>query len=330
MHRIIRLSSIHRIVIGIAATALSMTAYSQSFTGKQMSLVIPYPPGTTSSNVFGRVIAEHMSKALGQRVIVENKPGAGGNVGAEGVARSAPDGATMLLGSNGTITIGPSLYSNLNYDPLSDLAPVTMFANVPYMLVVPASLPVRSVQEFIALAKSQPGMLHYISSGNGTTPHLCGEWLKKKTGIDIVHVPYKGGALAMTDLLAGRVAMYCAGGPSVIDYIRGGKLRSIGLTVGKRSPLLPDVPTMGEQGVYEMDNVTSWIAIFVAGKTPSTIIQKLHQVIAQIMQGAEIRKLVMDQAGEPMAMGPAEFSGFIKAEAARWAEIVKATGARID
>lgn len=313
----------------LAAALAAPAARAQEWPTKPIRMIIPFPPGQTSSDVFGRAMAQRLTKALGQSVVVENKPGAGGTVGADLVAKAAPDGYTLLLAANGTITIAPNVYgSKMPFNPRVDLQPVSMFALVPYMLVVPPTVPARTIGEFIELAKAQPGVLNFISSGNGTTPHLCGEWFKRQAGIDIVHVPYKGGATAMGDLLSGRVQLYCAGGPSTYGYIQSQKLHVLGLTSAKRSAVFPGVPTIAEQGIPGVDNINSWVGILVPAKTPRPIVDRLYREIAKIMATSEMQTLVSTQAAEPMAQTPEEFATRIKDETALWARIVDATGAR--
>lgn len=313
----------------LATSALSGLAFAEEWPTKPIRLIIPFPPGQTSSDVFGRAMAEKLSQALGQTVFVENRPGAGGTVGADQVVKAAPDGYTLLLAANGTITIAPSVYgSRMPFDPQTDLQPVSLFALVPYMLVAPPSVPAKNIQEFISLAKEKPGTLNFVSSGNGTTPHLCGEWFKRQAGIEIMHVPYKGGSIATNDLLAGRVHLYCAGGPSTFGYLKSGKLRSLGLTSAKRSPVLPEIPTLAEQGVQGMEDINSWVGIFAPAKTPKPVVDRLYTEIAKIMAASDMRELVSGQAAEPMALTPTQFATRIRAETVRWATIVQTTGAR--
>lgn len=315
--------------LALAAIAASPQASAEAWPAKPIRLIIPFPPGQTSSDVFGRAMAERLTQALGQSVVVENRAGAGGTVGADQVAKANPDGYTLLLAANGTITIAPSVYgSRMPFDPQTDLQPVSLFALVPYMLVVPPSVPAQTAQEFIKLAKDRPGTLNFVSSGNGTTPHLCGEWFKRQAAVEITHVPYKGGSIATNDLLAGRVHLYCAGGPSTFGYLKSGKLRALGLTSAKRSPVLPEIPTLAEQGVTGMEDINSWVGIFAPAKTPKPIVDRLHAEIEKIMATPDMRSLVSGQAAEPMALTPAQFAARIKEETARWAHIVQATGAR--
>lgn len=328
----------HSLLLVVAACALSAIGTGASAAGpaevwphKVIKLIIPFPPGQTSSDVFGRALAERLGPALGQTVVVENRPGAGGTVGADQVVKAPADGYTLLLAANGTITIAPSVYgAKMPFDPQKDLQPVSLFAVVPYMLVAPPSVNASNVQEFVSLAKAQPGTLNFISSGNGTTPHLCGEWFKRRTGIDILHVPYKGGAGASVDLLAGRVHLYCAGGPSTFGYLKSGKLRALGLTSAKRSPVLPDIPTLAEQGVRGMEDINSWVGVFAPAKTPAPVVQRLYAEIAKIMSTREMHELVAGQAAEPMALTPAQFAARIKEETAHWSRVVKDIGVIID
>ncbi|WP_171020053.1 tripartite tricarboxylate transporter substrate binding protein [Hydrogenophaga sp. 2FB] len=305
------------------------SAQAQEWPTKPIRMIIPFPSGQTSSDVFGRAMADKLSRALGQPVVVENRPGAGGTLGADQVVKAAPDGYTLLLAANGTITIAPSVYgAKMPFNPQTDLQPISMFALVPYMLVAPMSVPAKTLPEFIKLAKAEPGVLNFMSSGNGTTPHLCGEWFKRQAGLDMAHVPYKGGAVAVSDLLAGRVQLYCAGGPSTVGYLKEGKLRALGLTSAKRSHVLPDIPTLAEQGLSGMENINSWVGLLAPAKTPRPIVDRLYREIAKIMATPEMQQLVSSQAAEPMAQTPEEFAARIRDESAQWANIVKVTGAR--
>lgn len=313
----------------LASAAASSHAQVEVWPSKPIRLIIPFPPGQTATDVFGRAMAERLGQALGQSVVVESRPGAGGTLGGDYVVKSKPDGYTLLLGVNGTIAIAPSVYgSRMPFDPQVDLQPIALFATVPYMLVVPASLPVKNVRELVALARERPGSLNFGSSGNGTTPHLCGEWFKRQAGIDIVHVPYKGGSTANTDLVAGRLQIYCTGGPSTLSFIRNGQIRAIGLAAAARSPILPEIPTLAEQGVAGMEHIGSWVGLFAPAGTPKPIINRIHEAAAKVMASDEMRAFIYSQAGEPISLSPAESASRIKSETAEWASIVQATGAR--
>jgi tripartite-type tricarboxylate transporter receptor subunit TctC len=303
-------------------------AMGQEYPAKPVRLIVPYPAGSSSNDIIARVLAERMSAALSQRVLVENRPGAGGNVGSEFVAKSPPDGYTLLVATNGPQAIAPNVFK-LNYDNQKDLTPVAMVANVPYMMVVHPSLPVRNVRELIALAKSRPGQLLFASSGNAGTPHLCWELLKSMAKIDIVHVPYKGGAPAMMDTVGGQTQMYCSGMIAVSPQIKAGKLRPIGMATLERSPVMAEVPTVAEQGLPGF-NVASWFGIMAPANTPGTVVQRLHGEIAKITESADMKKFLLTQGAEPMVMDPQKFSEFLRIETEKWGKVVKGANLKLD
>lgn len=310
------------------ALALAGAASAQDYPVKPVRLVVPYPAGSSSNDIIARFLAQRLSTALGQQVLVENRPGAGGNVGSEYVAKSAPDGYTLLVATNGPQAIAPNVYK-LNYDNLKDLTPVAMVANVPYMLVVHPSLPAKNVREFIALAKSKPGQMLFASSGNAGTPHLCWELLKVMAKIDIVHVPYKGGAPAMMDTIGGQTQMYCTGLLAAVSQIKSGKLRPIGMATLERSPIMPEVPTVAEQGLPGF-NVASWFGIMAPTNTPSAIVQRLFNEISKITESAEMKKFLLTQGAEPMVMDTSKFSTFLRAETEKWGKVVKSAGLKLE
>jgi tripartite-type tricarboxylate transporter receptor subunit TctC len=274
-------------------------------------------------------LAQRLSEALGQQFVVDNRPGVGGNLGSEIAAKSVADGYTLLIGTNGPIGISPHIYKTLGYDPLRDLAPVTLYAMVPYAIIVHASVKANNIYELIALAKTAPGKLNYASPGSGSTPHLCMEMFKRQAGVDITHVPYKGGAPATVDLLAGQVQVFCPGLPPVLPHIKSGKLRALTITMPKRTPYLPDVPTAAEQGHAALD-VNSWVGLLAPAKTPPAIIDKLHNAVTRIMATPEMKTQVVNNGADPMAMGPAEFGRFLQNESAKWAQVAKAANLRIE
>ena len=302
--------------------------WAQDYPAKPVRLIVPYPAGSSSNDIIARVLAERLSTALAQRVLVENRPGAGGNVGSEYVAKAPPDGYTLLVATNGPQAIAPNVFK-LNYDNQKDLTPVAMVANVPYMMVVHPSLPVRNVRELIALAKSRPGQLLFASSGNAGTPHLCWELLKSMAKIDIVHVPYKGGAPAMMDTVAGQTQMYCTGLVAASPQIKARKLRPIGMATLQRSPVMPDIPTVAEQGLPGF-NVASWFGIMAPANTPAAIVQRFYGEIAKIAESAEMKKFLLTQGAEPMLMDPPKFSEFLRAETEKWGNVVKAAKLKLD
>jgi tripartite-type tricarboxylate transporter receptor subunit TctC len=245
------------------------------------------------------------------------------------VARAQPDGYTLLLGINGPLAISPSVYPKLGYDTLRDFAPVAMVALVPYIIVVHPSVQATNIKEFIALAKAQPGKMHFASSGSGGTPHLCGELLKSAAGIDLVHVPYKGGALAVVDTVAGHTQMFCPGVTGALQFVKQGKLRALGLTTLKRSALLPDLPTLHEQGLTGFD-ASSWMAIVAPAKTPRPIVQRLYEEISRAVNHPEMKNYILQQGAEPTVMNPEVLRAYIRAEIEKWAKVVKAIGLKVE
>jgi tripartite-type tricarboxylate transporter receptor subunit TctC len=303
-------------------------AFTQEYPVKPVRLIVPYPAGSSSNDIIARLLAERLSPALGQRVLVDNRAGAGGNVGSEYVAKAAPDGYTLLVATNGPQAIAPHVFK-LNYDNQKDLTPVAMVANVPYMMVVHPSLPAKNVRELIALAKARPGQLLFASSGNAGTPHLCWELFKSMAKIDIVHVPYKGGAPAMMDTVGGQTQMYCSGMIAVSPQIKAGKLRPIGMATLQRSPTMPEVPTVAEQGLPGF-NVASWFGIMAPANTPGAIVQRLYGEIAKITETADMKKFLLTQGAEPMLMDPPKFSEFLRVETEKWGKVVKGANLKLD
>ncbi len=304
------------------------TAASQAFPTKPIRIVVPYPPGGTT-DIVARPIGKGLQEALGQPVIIENKPGAGGNIGMDFVAKSAPDGHTVAVSSVATLAIGASLYSKLPYDVLRDLAPITRIAAVPNVLAIHPSVPADSVRELIAYAKANPGKLRFGSAGSGTTVHLSGELFKNMTGIDMQHIPYKGAAPAMVDLLGGRVDLMFDFLSSSLAQIRGHKLKALGVTGPKRSPLLPNVPTVAEAGVpgYE---VYAAFGVLTAAGTPPAIIAKLNSEIVKLIGSAEMKEILAKQGADPIGDSPEQFAASLKQEVDKWAAVVKASGARVE
>jgi tripartite-type tricarboxylate transporter receptor subunit TctC len=292
-------------------------------------LIIPYHPGSSSNDILGRGLAKRLSEALGVQIVVDNRAGAGGNIGSEMAAKSPPDGYTLLMGINGPLAIGPSLYTHLNYDPIKDLIPIAMFATVPFVIVVNPTVPANNINEFIELAKNRSGQINFAASGNGTTTHLCAELFKLSTGINTVHVPYKGGAPAVIDLISGNVHIFCTGLTAVISQIKFGKLRALGLASLSRSPLIPTLQTVSEQGVKGFE-VNSWSGLLAPARTPNFIIQKLYNEVAKIVSDPEMKKFILDQGAEPIIMNPQQFSLHLKAETYKWAKLVKNANIRLN
>jgi tripartite-type tricarboxylate transporter receptor subunit TctC len=298
---------------------------AQSYPEKPIRIIVAYTPGG-GNDIAARLIAPKLSEAMGQPVIVENKPGAGTNIGQEYVARSAPDGYTLLLASP-AVTINPSLYKSLPYVALRDMTGVSMFAQSANLLAVNPSLPAKDVKELIALAQSKPGKLTFSSSGIGSSQHLTGELFNLRAKIKMLHVPYKGTAPSMTAVLSGEVDMTFTNIPAALPHIKSGKLRIIANTTGNRAELLPEVPTLQESGV----NVTTivWFAIMAPAATPRPIIDKLAGALTKIPHTPDMKKRLADLGAEPVGSGPDEFNKFLRDETAQWAEVIKAAGVKM-
>jgi len=294
---------------------------------KPVRLLLPFPPGGPT-DILGRIVSDRLSAALGQPVVVENRGGAGGNVGAEAAAKSAPDGYTILLVSN-PIAISPSLYTRLNYDPQKDFAPVGLLATVPNVMVTHPSVPAHTLQEFIALAKSKPGGMNFGSGGAGTSNHAAGELFNIVAGVKLVHVPYKGVNLAMNDVLAGQIHLVVIGVPAAGPHIKAGRLRALAVIAPQRLPALPDVPTVAEAGLPNFE-VTTWYGVLAPAGTPKGIVGRLNAELVRIMHSPELKDRLAAMATEPATGTPEEFADFIKRETAKWAEVVRQAGLKAD
>ena len=311
----------------LAALATGSAAWAQDgYPSRPLRLILPFPPGG-GTDILGRQIAEKLGERLGQPVVVENRGGAGGNLGAEVAAKSAPDGYTILLVSN-PIVISPSLYSKLNYDPRKDFAPVSLLATVPNVMVTYPSLGVSTLQEFIALAKSKPGM-NFGSGGAGTSNHAAGELFNIVAGVKLVHVPYKGVNLAMNDVLAGRIQFVVIGVPAAGPHIKAGRLRALAVIAPRRLPALPDVPTVAEAGLPNFE-VTTFYGMLAPAGTPAAIVRRLNAELVRIMHSQELKDRLATMATEPATDTPEEFAEFLKRETAKWAEVVRKAGLKVD
>jgi tripartite-type tricarboxylate transporter receptor subunit TctC len=291
---------------------------------RPIRLVVPYPPGASTNDILGRALAIRLTPALGQQVVVDNRPGASGTMGSELVAKAPPDGYTLLVAIQSPLALGPSMYKKLGFDPVKDLAPVARYAAIPYAMVVSNSVPATNVKEFIALAKAKPGTLNFASSGVGGTPHMCSELFKRTAGVDIAHIPYKGAGEAVPAVIGGQVEMFCTGLTALTNQIRAGKVRALGIATLKRSQLMPELPTFAEQGLPI--EVVSWTGVAAPAKTPPAIIRRLHQEIVKIVNTPDMQSYMASQGAEPALMGPEEFAAYIKKDIETWAKVVKAAG----
>lgn len=279
-----------------------------------------------ATDVVVRAFAARLGEALGETIVVDNRPGAGGALGAVIVAKATADGYTLLAGTNGPIAISPHVM-RVQYDVQRDFSPIVLFSEVPFAVVVHPSVPANTLGGLIAAAKAQPGKLLFGSSGQSGTPHLCLELLKHLTGIDIVHVPYRGGAPAQVDLMAGRVQMYCAGFPSLAPNIRAGKIRALAVAAKRRSSVMPDVPAAAEAGVSGFE-VTAWNGILAPMSTPKAVVQRLYEAASAVMKNPEFRSYLEKSGAEPVLLGPEDFAKYIREESERWGRVVKAAGVR--
>ncbi len=317
-----------RTLLAAALALASSFATAQGYPSKPIRLICPFPPGG-AVDIASRAIAAEMTKTLGQPVNVDNRPGAGGNIGGVEAVRSAPDGYTMFMSTSGIQAINPLLYSKMGFDPNKDLAPVAALVSLSNVLVVNPAVKVNSVADLIALAKAEPGKHTYASSGNGTSIHMSGEMFKHLTGVNIVHIPYKGSAPAVTDLLGGQVEMMFDNIPSALPHIKAGKLRAIATTGAKRDPALPDLPTIAEAGVRGYESGV-WFGLTVPAGTPTDIVARLNDAAVKGTKSPEFVKRMSELGYVMLGTSPEEMARMNQAEIVRWTPIVKASGAKVD
>ena len=319
---------IFRWTLGVILTCVTFVTLAQNYPSRPIRLVVPFPAAGTT-DILARAAAQKLSEALGQAVVVDNRPGAGGNIGSDLVAKSAPDGYTLLMGTVGTHAINPSLYSKMPYDHVKDFVPVVLVAGVPNVLVVNPALPVNSVADLIKLAKEKPGTINFASSGSGTSIHLSGELFKTMAGVELTHVPYKGSSPALTDLIGGQVQIMFDNLPSALPQIKGGKLRAVAVTSSKRAPALPDVPTISESGLPGFE-ASSWFGVLAPAGTPAPIVARINAEVNKWLQSADAREKLLSQGAEAAGGSPEQFAAHIRAESDKWAKVVKASGAKVD
>jgi len=321
-----------RIWAGILVTAIclsaSATGFAQSYPSKPVRVVVPYPPGSTP-DIVGRTLSSKLQESLGQPFVVENRTGAGGNIGAEAVAKSPADGYMLLIGINGPAAINKFLYKGLNYDSDRDLMPVSLLAATPQMLVTTPAVPANGFREFIDYVRGNPGKLSYGSVGSGSASHLTMELLKNDAKLFIVHIPYRGFPPAVTDMLAGNIDTMFAIIPAVLPQVRAGRMKALAVTGLRRSQLAPDVPSVGELGYPQLESL-AWIGVLAPAGTPSAVIGKLSEETMKSMRTAEVRDSLGKQGFDVVANSPNEFASWIRAEQAKWSKVIKASGATAD
>jgi tripartite-type tricarboxylate transporter receptor subunit TctC len=317
-----------RTILALLTVVFSVNICAQeAWPARPIRFILPFPPGG-GTDILGRMIAERLSASLGQPVVTENRGGAGGNVGAEAAARSAPDGYTIVLVAP-SLAISPTLYSKINYDPVKDFAPISLVATVPNLMITQPSLPVQNLQEFIAHAKSKPGALNFGSGGAGTSNHLAGELFNLVAGTNLVHIPYKGVNLAMQDVLSGNVHLVFIGIPAAAPHVKAGKLRALAVVAPQRSAALPEVPTVAEAGLREFE-VTTWYGVLAPAGTPRPIVTRVNAELVKIMHSAELKEKLAATGTDPLTSTPEEFAAYIKSEIAKWGDVIRKAGVKAD
>ena len=311
----------------ITAALSAGLACAQTYPARQVRIIVPFPPGGTS-DILARTIGARLTGPLGQPVVVENRPGAGGNIAADYVAKSPNDGYTLIMGTS-SLAISQSLYKKLTYNLLQDFAPITQAVNYTNLLVVHPSAGVSTVAELLALAKAKPGSLSYGTAGNGTPPHMTGELFKAYTGVNIQHIPYKGGAPAIVDLVGGQIPIMFDNVPPLLPHVRAGRIKALAVTSLQRISVLPDVPTLHELGLKDFDAV-GWNGLLAPAGTPREIVSRLHTEVVKVLAIPEVRDGLTSQGADIVGNTPEQFSAWIKTEVKKWADVVKVSGAKID
>ncbi|MBM3357364.1 MAG: tripartite tricarboxylate transporter substrate binding protein [Betaproteobacteria bacterium] len=317
----------HRCLMLLAA-ALAAPVAAQSYPSKPVRIVVPYAPGGTT-DILTRAVGPKLTEAWGQPIIVDNRPGASGMIGAEIAAKAPPDGYTLLMSYTAEIAITVSLFKKISYDPLRDLAPISLGAVTPLILVVHPSLPVKSVKELIALARAKPKALPYASAGNGSPAHLAFELMQRSGKIELTHVPYKGAAPAVVDLVGGHVVMFFSGMPPAMPHVRSGRMRALAVSTAKRSPAAPEVPTMAESGMPGFD-IPTWFGLFAPAATPREVITKVHGDFVKALGASDVKARLIPEGAEPSPMTPEQFGQFVRSETAKYAQIIRDSNIKPD
>jgi tripartite-type tricarboxylate transporter receptor subunit TctC len=316
------------LVVVAFAAASPVAVLAQAYPSKPVTIIVPWPPGGPS-DIAARPMAKGLGEELKQTFVIDNRGGAGGNIGTSMVTKAAPDGYTLLITSSAPIVINPSLYKQMPFDPPKDLAPITNLLRVPLILTVNASVPAKNLKELIAYVNSQKGKIQYASSGNGTPQHLTAELFKSTAKLDMIHVPYKGSAPAITDIVGGHVPIMFDSAIAILPQIKAGKVRAIAITSAKRSSVLPDVPTFAEAGMPGFESY-AWYGFFAPATTPPDVIAKLNAAALKVMKGPDWQRVLADTGSENVGESPEQFAAFTKAEATKWAKVVKDSGATVD
>lgn len=317
-----------RLLLALAAGTLATGALAQPWPAKPIRIVVPFPPGGGTDTI-ARETSQRVAAATGWTFVIENKPGAGGNLGVDAVAKSAPDGYTLVIGQTSNLAINPTLYAKMPYDPQKDLVPVVLLANAPLVMVTGTGTPYRTLADAVAAAKAKPGALNFASPGNGTVAHLTAELFQKAAGLKMQHIPYKGAAQALTDVISGSVDLYMSSVPTLIGQIRNGKLRPLAVTSARRVDDLPNVPTINESGYKGFDAVT-WFGLLAPAGTPRDVVARLNAEFNKALSQDEVRKSLGDQGADPAGGTPEQFAALIRDDIPRWGKVVKESGARID
>jgi tripartite-type tricarboxylate transporter receptor subunit TctC len=316
------------VFLSLALVLFAGAATAQVYPAKPIRMIVPFPPGG-GTDIAARTITNKLSDSVKWTFVVENKPGAGGNLGVEQAVKSQADGYTLVIGQTSNLAINPTLYAKLPYDPLRDLSPVALIVSAPVVFVVAANSPYASLGDLLASAKKDPGGVTFASPGNGTVSHLAGELLQRAAGVKLTHVPYKGAAQALTDTLGGQVQSFMSSVPSALSQIKGGRLRAIAVTSAKRARELPEVPTIAESG-YKGFEASTWYGLLAPAGTPAAIIERLNVEVNRALKTAEVRDRLASEGGEALGGSPEQFASFLKAEHAKWGRVVKESGARAE
>jgi len=318
-----------RLMVALVAAFVVPLAAGQDYPGnKPIRLIVPFPAGG-GTDIFARVIGNKLTETLKWVIVIDNKPGAGGNIGMDAVAKSPPDGYTLGLGQTSNLAINPTLYKKLPYDPLKDLVPVVLVADAPLVLVVSSDSPFKSLAEIVAAAKKKPGDVTFGSPGNGTVAHLTGELLQTAAGVKFQHIPYKGSAQALTDLMGGQVQIYMSSIPTAMSHIKGGKLRPIAVTSAKRVPTLPNVPTVAESG-YKGFDANTWFGIVAPAGTPPAIVARINAEVNKVLKSTDVTEKFAAEGGGGLGGTSQEFAALLKTDYVKWGKVVKDSGAKLD